>query len=147
MKSAATRVRKKPQRGWDEGATAVEAALIFSVLMLLLFGVIEFGFALWQWNTMALVVQDWGRYAMIHYQTCNASCIQNKMQTDARLTSPSACTIPSAGQMCVNAATNSGTPNSGTPQTMTLEAAYNFNLLAPYIPSFTMTSQAVFPLD
>jgi Flp pilus assembly protein TadG len=134
--------RRCPKRGWDEGATVVEAALIFSALMLLLFGIVQFSYALWQWNTMMLVVQDWGRYAMINNQTCGQSCIQNKMQTDPRLTS-SVCTTPSAGQICVYATPPTGT----TPPTMTLTAAYNFNLVSPFIPSFTMMSQALVPLD
>jgi len=132
--------RRGPKRDWDEGATAVEAALVLSALMLLLFGIIEFGYALWQWNTMTLAVQDAGRYAMVNNQTCSASCAETQMRNV--LTTAAVCTSPSAGQICVNATTATGT----TP-TMTLTAAYNFNLMAPFIPSFTMTSQTVVPLD
>src|SRR5215472_2411640 len=91
--------RRGPNRDWDEGATAVEAALVLSALMLLLFGIIEFGYALWQWNTMTLAVQDAGRYAMVNNQTCSASCAETQMRNV--LTTAAVCTSPSAGQICV----------------------------------------------
>src|SRR5207253_6488296 len=74
----------------DEGATAVEGALVISVLMFLIFGIVEFGMALWAWNTMGLAVQDAGRYAMVNNGYPNnppgctgtlASCAVDQMQT------------------------------------------------------------------
>ena len=132
--------RKSQRRGWDEGATAVEAAISFSVMLTLIFGVVGFGYALWQWSTMMLAVEQAGRYVMINNTSCGASCAVSQMQTV--LTSASSCTTPTAGQICVSATTAPAT----TPPTMTLTAAYNFNLVA-LIPSFTMTSQTVVPLD
>jgi Flp pilus assembly protein TadG len=134
---------KSSERGWDEGATAVETALVISILMLLLFGIMEFGYALWQWNTMMLAVEQAGRYVMINYGAsppCGTSCAVTQMQTV--LTSASSCTTPTAGQICVSATTSLAT----TPPTMTLTSAYNINLVA-LIPSFTMKTQTVVPLD
>src|SRR5712671_3209031 len=135
-------MRGKSQRrlGWDEGATAVEAAITLSLILTLIFGVLGFGFALWQWNTMMLAVEQAGRYVMVNNATCGTSCAVTQMQTV--LTSASSCTTPTAGQICVSATTATAT----TPPTMTLTAAYNFNLVA-LSPSFTMTSQTVVPLD
>lgn len=134
-------MRYKGQRlGWDEGAAAVEAAITFSLMLTLIFGVIGFAFALWQSNTMMLAVEQAGRYVMVNNATCGTSCAVSQMQTV--LTSASSCTTPTAGQICVSATTATGT----TPPTMTLTAAYNFNLVA-FSPSFTMTSQTVVPID
>lgn len=127
-------------RGWDEGAVAVEAAITFSLMLTLIFGVVGFGFALWQWNTMMLAVEQAGRYVMVNNASCNTSCAVGQMQTV--LTAAASCTTPTAGQICVSATTATGT----TPPTMTLTAAYNFNLVA-FTPPFTMTSQTVVPLD
>jgi Flp pilus assembly protein TadG len=111
--------------------------------MLVLFGVIEFGYALWQWNTMTLAVQQSGRYAMINYARCGiggiVGCAISQMQTV--LTNAAVCTTPAAGQMCVSA-----TAPTGTPPTMTLTAIYNVNLVA-LLPPFTITSQTVVPID
>jgi Flp pilus assembly protein TadG len=134
---------KGQRRGWDEGAVAVEAAITFSLLLTLIFGIVGFGYALWQWSTMMLAVEQAGRYVMINYgasPSCGTSCAVTQMQ--AVLTGASSCTTPTAGQICVSATTALAT----TPPTMTLTAAYNFNLVA-LSPSFTMTSQTVVPLD
>ncbi len=129
----------------DEGATAVEAALVISVLMFLIFGIIEFGMALWAWNTMGLAVQDAGRYAMINNAsaTVQADAI-NLMQTSlatAPGTVSTTCTTPTADQICLSASTTAGTPSL-----MTLTAAYGFKVIG-LSPTYTLTSQATFPLD
>jgi Flp pilus assembly protein TadG len=139
MTTAIAKRLQSLERRWDEGATAVETALVVSVLMVLLFGIMGFGYALWQWNTMMLAVEQAGRYVMIN-NACNTGCAVGQMQTV--LTTASSCTVPVAGQICVSATTAPAT----TPPTMTLTSAYNFNLVA-LIPSFTMTTQTVVPLD
>ena len=130
---------KQPHHGSQEGAAAVEAALILPVVFLALLGAIEFGAALWQWNTMLLAVEQAGRYVMVNYASCGTSCAQTQMQTV--LPTAAVCTTPSVGQICVNASTTTGTPS-----TMTLTASYGFNLLALTGP-FTITSQGTVPLD
>ncbi len=151
--------------GEEEGAAAVEAALIISVLVALVFGVIEFGTTLWQWNTMTLAVEETGRYVMVNNKTCNdAACGTTQLQTHftniGYSTAPAACTVasgvmqpPSAGSICVYASTPSPQTN---PQTITLGAIYAYNnimvplsnFLMGVLPGpFTMTSQATFPLD
>src|SRR5438445_6341480 len=103
--------RKPKQRGWEEGATAVEAALVSSVLIFLTFGIIEFGMALWAWNTMGLAVQDAGRYVMINNATPSAALEANalgEMQNTLAMapgTVSTTCTAPAADQICLSAST------------------------------------------
>ena len=122
----------------DEGAAAIEAALIVPVLFFVIFAIIELGIAFWQWNTMLLAVEQAGRYVMVNNTSCDVSCAETQMQ--AVLSSASVCTSPTTGQVCVSASTSAGTPS-----TMTLTAAYNFNLLSLFGP-FTITSQGTVPL-
>jgi len=122
----------------DEGAAAIEAALIVPVLFFVIFAIIELGIAFWQWNTMLLAVEQAGRYVMVNNSSCDVSCAETQMQ--AVLSSASVCTSPTTGQVCVSASTSAGTPS-----TMTLTAAYNFNLLSLFGP-FTITSQGTVPL-
>src|SRR5260370_33500956 len=90
-------------RGWDEGAVAVEAAITFSLMLTLIFGVVGFGFALWQSNTMMLAVEQAGRYVMVNNASCNTSCALGQMQTVLTPAPPSP--TPTAGHICVSATT------------------------------------------
>jgi Flp pilus assembly protein TadG len=153
-------------RGREEGATAVEAAITISLSLALIFGIIQFGMALWQSNTMTLAVEEAGRYVMVNNTSCNtASCAEAKMKTTLSSYgglvtsanngicsgSPPNFTAPSPGNICVHATAPTGT----SPQTMTLTAIYAYDniivpsgLLAEILPGpFTSTSQATFPLD
>jgi Flp pilus assembly protein TadG len=163
--TAITMSRRETKRRWNEGAAAVEGALVMSVLVSLIFGVLAFGMTLWQWNTMSLAVEGAGRYIMVNNKTCtNASCGTTQLQTQftniGYSTAPTICTVsggvtqaPSAGNICVYAATPSPQTN---PPTMTLGAIYAYDniivplsnlLLGVLSGPFTVTSQATFPLD
>jgi Flp pilus assembly protein TadG len=132
--------RRNPRPRWDEGAAAVEAALVLPLLFLFIFAIIEFGRSLWQWNTMLLAVEQAGRWAMINNSDTNlVTDVETQMQ--AVLTDAAVCTTPTSGQMCVSASITTGTPS-----TLTLTAAYNFNPVAFFSP-FTITSQGTVPLD
>jgi Flp pilus assembly protein TadG len=134
------------RRGRDEGGVVVEAALTITILLLLIIGIIQFAYAFYQWNTMALALQDVGRKVMVSYAStaCDTTCAESAMQ--AILTSASAsCASPSspgAGQMCVNATTATGRTGAGT---MTLTASYGLNLLT--ISPFTITAATKVPLE
>jgi Flp pilus assembly protein TadG len=137
------------RRSWDEGAATVETAITLFLLLSLILGIIEFGTALYSYNTMQLAVEQAGRYAMLQATIpptnvpppCGTvACAEAKMQTI--LTTAAVCTTPTAGQICVNATG----PAGANPQTMTLTASYRFNFIALAGP-FTMTAQGTFPLD
>jgi Flp pilus assembly protein TadG len=49
-------------RQWQRGAAAVELALVMVPLLLLVFGVAEFGRAIYQYNTLAKATRDAARY-------------------------------------------------------------------------------------
>ncbi len=152
--------------GWDEGATAVETAITISLSLALVFGILEFGMALWQSNTMVLAVEEAGRYVMVNNTSCNtASCAESQLKatlssygglvTSANSGicsgSPPNFTAPSPGNICVYATA----PAGANPQTMTLTAVYAYsNIIGPtglftgvLSGPFTSTSEATFPLD
>ncbi|MDP1653416.1 MAG: TadE/TadG family type IV pilus assembly protein [Rhodocyclaceae bacterium] len=55
---------KKPIH--QRGVAAVEFAILLPVLLLIVFGITEFGRALYSYNTLVKSVRDAARYAMIH---------------------------------------------------------------------------------
>jgi hypothetical protein len=131
------------RRGWDDGSTAVEAAVVFSLLFTLSFGIVEFGMALWQWNTMELAVLEAGRFAMVNNGTITPVMAEHKMQT-VLLGSSISCPLPAspaAGAWYVCATTTAGAPN-----TMSLSANYGYNVVG-FAGPFNVTAQATVPLD
>jgi Flp pilus assembly protein TadG len=147
----------------EKGATAIEVALILSVLLTLVFGAIEFATTLWQWNTMTLAVEQAGRYIMVNHNSCkDTSCgifqLQAQFTGLGYSTAPSDCTtlpggIPATGNVCVFSSTPSPQTN---PATIVLGAIYAYgNIIVPLSSlvvgslsgPFTTTSQATFPLD
>jgi Flp pilus assembly protein TadG len=121
----------------------VEAAITLFLLLMLVFGIVQFGMALWQWNTMQRAVLQAGRFAMVNNATVTSAIAEAQMQTV--LTSASiSCPLPSspaAGSSYVCA-----TQNGGTPSTMSLSASYGYNILGLTGP-FQVTAQATVPLD
>ena len=54
------------RRGWHEGSAAVEGAIALTFLIPIILGIVEFGIAFYSTNTMQLVIEEAGRYAMIN---------------------------------------------------------------------------------
>src|SRR5437762_14365721 len=118
--------RKGLRRSWDEGATAVESAIVLSLLFMLVFGILEFGMALWQWQTMELVVLQEGRNAMVNNLTITATAANNNIQNmlpGAAISCPLP-SSPAAGNWYVCA-----TQSAGTPPTMSLSALSGYTVV------------------
>jgi len=60
--------------GAEQGTAAVEASITISALLLLIVGSIEFGRAMWTYDTMLLAVEEAGRYAMVYHQGPPVTC-------------------------------------------------------------------------
>jgi Flp pilus assembly protein TadG len=153
---------KRGGYGWDEGATAVEAAITLSLALALIFGVIQFGLTVWQLNTMQLAVEQAGRWAMINHSDQNlVSDAESQMEAvlskyvgflpAKNQTCTAANNPPAAGNVCVYASTTAGNPS-----TVTLTAIYTYNFSNFILPAklllggsgpLTATNQATFPLD
>lgn len=50
----------------ERGQDLVEFALILPLLLLMLFGIIEFGIAVWKYNTISNVGREVARYGAVH---------------------------------------------------------------------------------
>jgi Flp pilus assembly protein TadG len=132
-------------RRWDEGATAVETAIALTFLIPILLGIIEFGIAFYSVNSMQLMLDEAGRYAMIN-NTGSTSCsgaLSTSVVTQANailaihpvLSSPS---------VSVSSCTAATTAPLGPPM-MTIQGTFTpLNLLVP-IPA--LTSQITVPLS
>jgi hypothetical protein len=129
-------IRKKSLRGEEGGAVAVDAAIILSALLILLFGCVQFGLAYFAWNTMLLAAEEAGRYAMLYhdYPTNPPGC-------SGTLDS---CAVTWANQNFGNVfPVTSGTdPGCHAGTGMTFTATYTFNIVTP----ITLTRYVCVPL-
>jgi Flp pilus assembly protein TadG len=140
--------------GWNEGAVAHEAAITFSLLIVLAYGVIQLGIAFWQLNTTELAVLQAGRWAMVHNSD---KTLVPDVETQLQAALPGAtasCPLPSspsAGNWYVCATETAAT--AGNPAVLNLSALYAFNLLVPaklvlgVSGPYTVISQATIPVD
>jgi Flp pilus assembly protein TadG len=127
----------------EEGSALVEAAITFSVLFMLIFGIFQLATVLWQWNTMQFAVLRAGRYVMVNHATITPAAAEAQMQLILPNASIS-CPLPSspiAGNWYVCA-----TQNAGTPPTMSLSASYGSSIIGLTAP-LKVVAQATAPLD
>lgn len=140
--------RKRRFFGSEEGATAVEAALVLSVFVGIVLAIVDFAQAFFVWNTLQLVVGQASRYVIIQNgipggSGCDTTCAQTALQR--AISSAAVCTTPTADQYCVNATCNPSSCSSTTSTptaTMTLSALYGFKFGGLY----TLTGQITVPI-
>ncbi len=67
---------------WDDrGAAMVEFAVATPVLVLLAFGVIDYGRAFYVYNALSSIVRDGARYGAAQGATADATAIKTRVQT------------------------------------------------------------------
>jgi Flp pilus assembly protein TadG len=145
-------------RHYERGTTLPETAIVIGVLLLMVFGVIDFGRALYTYGFVADAARQGARWAMVrgvnscipspHVDTCNAS--QSDIQTYVRslsvgATNPGSITAiaswPGSGAGCTPSGGASGPKAPNCPVIVTV--SYPFNFIMPHMPgSFTMSSRS-----
>jgi Flp pilus assembly protein TadG len=150
----------------EEGATAVEAAIVLSTFLVIALGLVEFAMAYWNYSTMLLAVDEGGRSAMVYNPVSypNGPPAPCPAQTQApgcpSLTAGALenCTAARAQTVLTNynapstvAVSAKLIPPSGAfPAKMNICASYSFGFMAatllPYGP-IALQSQVTVPLD
>ena len=145
----------------EEGATAVETTIVFTALMLLIFGILQFAQIFWAWNTIWLAIEEGGRFAMINStQNPNAAACPAANPPPQDGGSCSAYPVPAnCAQGQINnilstypspAFSVSMSCSAGPPPTLTIQGTFTLNFimstLFPYVP-ITITPQYTVPLS
>jgi hypothetical protein len=144
----------------EQGATAVETAIVFTALMLLIFGILQFAQIFWAWNTIWLAIEEGGRFAMI-----NSTQNPNAGSCPAPNPLPPGCAPYRFPVYCVPSQINNilssypspaSSPNAFTASlscsgaTLTIQGTFTFNFIGstlfPYGP-IILTSQYTVPLS
>jgi Flp pilus assembly protein TadG len=151
-------IRSGPsRRGTEQGTAAVEASITISVLLLLIVGSIEFGRALWTYNTMLVAVEEAGRYAMVYHQgppvTCGAqsqapSCPAFSNTPLANCSAARAQQVLSAYQ-APNIDVSVKEDTTSSPATITICTSYSVDFVTPQLLPYgplNLTHQLTVPL-
>jgi hypothetical protein len=150
MTITSARRRKCGLHSSEDGATAVEAALVLSIFVGVILIIIDFGQAFFVWNALQLVVGQASRYVMVQTSIPNppgsaseecppagsaASCAISALTTLLPDASSSCTGAPTPGQYCVSA--------SCTTISCSLSAFYGFN----FIGTYTLAGQITVPIS
>jgi len=147
MTTTAAMRRKRGLRGSEDGATAVEAALVLSLVVGMVLVIVDFAQAFFIWNTLQLVVGQASRYVMVQTRIPPGSASEDCPPAG----SPSSCAIsalttllpgassgctgaPASGQYCIDASCTTGS--------CTLAAFYGFK----FIGAYTLMGQITVPI-
>ena len=114
----------------SRGQTLVEFAIAASVFFATIFGTIEFGLAIWQYNMMSNLAQEGARYAQVHGLNSGSSLTSAQIQTWVR--------SRAVGISGVNVTTTPDPP--GDPGTIvTVIVTHDFTPETSFIPNGTLT--------
>jgi hypothetical protein len=146
MTATAATPRKHRLHGAEDGATAVEAALVLSLVVGVVLIIIDFAQAFFIWNTLQLVVGQASRYVMVQTSippgspsagcppAVATSCAVSTLTMLLPDASSSCSGGPTPGQYCVSAGCTS--------TSCSLSAMYGFKFLGVY----TLMGQITVPI-
>lgn len=125
----------------EKGQAAVEFALVLPILLLLIFGIIDFGRVLYTKNALTSLSQEAARHASIYYSSENDTALQNYVINNAGTLDTSSFTG--------NVVTFSPSRNSGSDVNVTLTyRLYYITPIVNIIPGFSnpisITSSSTF---
>jgi len=113
----------------------VEGALCFTVFMMIIFGVIDFGRLVFAYNFTAYAAREGARYAMAHGNTSKSPATSNSVRTVATNQAigldASAITV-----------TTTWSPDENPGSTVQVKVQYAFTAIVPYLAASSMNVQS-----
>ena len=67
--------RSAHERRYEAGTSVVEMAIVLPLLLLLVFGIGEFGVAFTRWNSLTNAVREGAREGVVFRTPCNAAAV------------------------------------------------------------------------
>jgi Flp pilus assembly protein TadG len=113
----------------EQGQALAEFALVLPVLILVLFGMIEFGRGFNYWNDATHISAEGARYAVVNRKPdpANAASLQVQLRNQAdtaELRNGGSSALPTAAQVCVDFP--NGTSSVGDPVRVTMRFTYHW---------------------
>ena len=114
----------------ERGAYLVEFAIIAPVFLLLVFGLMEFGRAIWSYSSVAHAAREGVRYAIVRGEESGRLATSSEIETYVR---------ERAGLSSAQV-TTTWTPNNKPGSVVQVQVNYSFQPSVPMIPSMALTS-------
>lgn len=130
----------------QRGVSIAESAIALALALLIVFGIMEFGRALYTYHAVANAARLGTRYAMVRGSDCAAAgCpateadIQSYVRGLTPLTDPSSMTVTTTwtGRDFEGNACDSTTHHAGC--VVSITAAYAYDSMVPLVPSMALT--------
>jgi len=132
---------RRRQRCWardEQGAIAIEFALVFPVFLLMVYGFMELGRMLFLQNMLGHAVYEAQRYAVVHGSIATTPATADTIEAEV---------VASASALDADLLTVDVTfaPDNAPGSTVTIDATYDFQFMTDLIPGggFDMTANSV----
>ena len=119
----------------DRGETLVEFALASTIFFMTMFGTIEFGLAVWNYNTLSSLAQDGARWAAVRGSTCTSPCVaadngnvQDYVRSRVLGMSPTSVAVTTTWP-------DGGSPSNAPGKTVQVRVDYTFTPLTALVPN------------
>jgi hypothetical protein len=136
----------------ERGSNLVEYGIVLALLLMMLFGLIDFGRALYAYHFVSDAAREGTRYAMVRGSTCNIQLpgcvpppgypdIQTYLKNVPAGIDPAQLTVtprwnPNSSASCPG-------PQIDTPGCVVeVQVSYNFNFMLPFLPRSTVVMQS-----
>ncbi len=120
-----------PWRRRAEGQSLVEFALASVLFFTVLFGIVEFGLAVWQYNTVSNLAQEGARWASVRGSSSSMPATAAQLQTFVASRSPG---------FSVTVTATPADPSAALPgATISVQVASSFSPMTALVPSATLS--------
>jgi len=130
------------KRRSQAGTTIVEATIVFPLMLMLVFGIAEFGISFTRWNSLTNAVREGARVGVVFRSPCDAGPVTTLIEATVSDFADSSGIDPANINTTVAGVCN----GTGTPLTVAATVPYNYIALAALgglAPSTNLSAQTV----
>ncbi len=114
------------KRRFEAGTTIVEATIVLPLMLMLTFGILEFGISFTRWNSLTNAVREGARMGVVFRAPCVAGTVTTLIETTVSDFADSSGLDPASITTTVTGACG----GTGTQLTVTATSPYNYVVLS-----------------
>lgn len=121
----------------ESGMAMVEAVIVLPVLLMLMFGILEFGLAFGRWQVLGNAAREGARRAVVYRDTCNPTAVEAEVDAAVIGYASTLGMSVGAGDVSLSGACAAG------PSTVTVAHTHDFLFVDAFAPSLSSTLRLV----